>query len=352
MVVLMRLFFAFFLFVLLGNYGYADIRVNLKEVGRVLEARDNQLLGYGLVVGVKNTGDSKSVLFTNKALTNLLDNYGIRSSDRDFSARNVASVMVTSDLLAYKKKGQRIDVTVSAVGDATSIEGGTLLLTELKGVNHQTYAMAQGPVVIAQGGLSITGRQVGRASTVGRISNGAIIEREIPVSEDDTGMVTFALNDPDFVNASRVADALVSAGFKGAFAKDPTTIKIPIDNNKYETLVGMIAALQGVTVLLDSPSKVVVNSQTGTVVIGQNVKLFPVALTHGDFTIRIDDESLSTSASIRVRSGAKLVHLEPQSTLASLVKALNQIGASPRELVDIIQALKESRSLIAEVQVL
>jgi flagellar P-ring protein precursor FlgI len=342
----------------------AAIPVRIKDISHIIEARDNQLFGFGLVIGLRNTGDSKNSLFTRKALTNLLTKMDIVSDKNPYTSRNVAAVMVTGTLTPFVKKGQRISVTVSSIGDATSLIGGTLVMTQLQGADLSTYAVAQGPILV--GGIeaeTTRSKFISNQSTVGRIPDGAIVEAEVPVTLADEQNVTLVLNDPNFITASRVAKALEDKGFKGVRALDANTIKIPITNIESSNYVDIIAQIDAIKIIPDTSSKVVLNAKTGTVVIGEQVRLFPVAITHGNISIKISDDladqenSLSSSVLMNnnitiEETKAKLIYLKPQPTLSSLVNALNKIGATPKDLISIIQALKESGSLIAEVEII
>lgn len=349
--------------------------VRLKDIGKIVGSRDNQLLGFGLVVGLRNTGDSSQAAFTNKALGNLLKKVGISSDGSGFKTRNVAGVMVTATLPPYLRKGQKIDVVVSSLGDSTSLLGGTLLMTPLQGANLQTIAVAQGPVIV--GGVSGSnkyGSYAKNQTTVGRVPDGAIVEAEVPVTPEDTENITVVIHEPNFMTASRVSKALELDGFKGVKAIDASTIKIPLASVESESLVDVIARIENVKVRPDSNSRVVINSKTGTVVIGQMVRLFPVAITHGGVSVTIEsataqmpfendrrppsEDPYRPSQSDRMSTiqltdtPGKILYIEPEATLSSLVEALNQIGVSPREMISIVQALKESGALIANIKVI
>lgn len=342
----------------------APFPVRIKDLARIVEARDNQLFGFGLVVGLRNTGDSKEALFTRKALTNLLSKMDIASEKNPYTSRNVAAVMVTATLPPFIKKGQRITISVSSIGDATSLIGGTLLLTPLKGADLNTYAVAQGTVVV--GGIeaqSTRSKLFTNQSTSGVISDGATVEAEVPVTFADDQNITLVLNNPNFITASRIASALESRGFRGTKALDSNSVKIPIANADDSSFVDIVAQIEAIRITPDSSSKIIINSQTGTVVIGEMVRLFPVAITHGNISIKIlgDDDNNSVGipgmdkkeATISVdETAAKLIYLKPHATLSSLVNALNTIGATPKDLISIIQALKESGALVAEVEVI
>ncbi|RAP33534.1 flagellar biosynthesis protein FlgA [Candidatus Marinamargulisbacteria bacterium SCGC AG-410-N11] len=333
--------------------------VRIKDIGKIIEARDNQLLGFGLVVGLRNSGDTKSTGFTHLALRNLLSKLGVPSGGQNFNSRNVASVMVTASLPPFVKPGQRISVTVSALGDSRSLVGGTLLLTPLQGPDMQTYAVAQGPVVVS--GLNErtqTARLVQNQTTVGIIPQGAIVEEEVPVTFEDQHNITIVLNEPNFMTVSRATEAIKEFGFLGAKAIDGSTIKIPLSDIDSSDLISTIAEIQDITLVPDSSSRIIINSRTGTVVIGEKVRLYPVALTHGSISIRISEEVAAAEGAapedpIQVDQGTnQLVFLNPTDTLSSLVNALNELGATPKDLISIIQALKESGALIAQIEVL
>ncbi|MGE4169397.1 MAG: flagellar basal body P-ring protein FlgI [Candidatus Margulisiibacteriota bacterium] len=337
--------------------------VRLKDISRILEARDNQLMGFGLVIGLRNSGDSKNTVFTDAALTNMLKKIGLPTGPKEFSSRNVAAVMVTATLPPFIKKGQKLSVTVSSLGDSTSLVGGTLIITPLQGVNGKIYAVAQGTVLV--GGLdgsSQQGRLYRNETTVGRIPEGAIVEDVVPVTFTDQHNITIVMHNSNFITVSRATKAIQDNGFPGAKAIDANMIKVPLSDLNSSDLVSTIAKLENIAVVPDSSSKIVVNSRTGTVVIGDMVRLFPVAVTHGNISIRISDSDNGGLAALQ-GGGAqepirvdepqpKIIFLNPNSTLSSLVNALNEIGASPKDLISILQALKESGSLIGDLEVL
>lgn len=334
--------------------------VRIKDIGKIVEARDNQILGFGLVVGLLNTGDTRSTGFTHLALRNLLGKMGVSVGGVNFNSRNVAAVMVTATLPPFLKRGQRIPVTVSALGDSSSLVGGTLLMTPLQGADSQIYAVAQGNVVVNGMDERYGGNRLSRAqTTVGSIPDGAIIEAEVPVTFTDQHNITVVMNDSNFITVSRATEAIQGAGFKGAKAIDANTIKVPLSDLDSSDLVSTIAQLENVTLVPDSSAKIVLNSRTGTVVIGEMVRLFPVALTHGTVSIRINEaeaggfnQGPQTPAIEVEESNNRLIYLNPTSTLSSLVNALNDIGATPKDLIAIIQALKESGALVADIEII
>lgn len=341
----------------------ASTSVRIKDIAKILEIRDNQLMGFGLVVGLRNSGDSRRALFTNKALTNLLKKFGLSPDNNNlFQSRNVAGVIVTAKLPSFIKKGQKIPVKVSSIGDSSSLQGGTLLMTELRGANGQTYVVAQGTVIV--GGVSGRSGSVTLLrdqTTVGRVPGGGIVEKEVPVTLKDHHHITIVLNESNFITASRVAKAISKRGFAGSYAHDATTIKIPLVNLENENMVDLIAEIEGITVQPDSLARVVINSRTGTIVVGEMVRLLPVAVTHGSISVRISSKKgrrvlgggRKLSPTVQVKEpGAHFVQLDPEPSLNSLVKSLNKIGASPRDMISIIQALQESGALIADLEIL
>jgi len=338
------------------------MEVRLKDIANIVEARENRLIGYGLVVGLKNTGDTRNSGFTEASLANMLNKLGVPLGT-NFGSRNVASVMVSAVLPPFIKKGQKIPVTVSSIGDSGSLVGGQLLPTELKGPDLRTYALGQGPVLV--GGISESNDLASfqrNQTTVGRIPDGAIVEVEVPVTFEDQHNITIVLNNRNFITVSRAAKAIQDNGFPGARAIDANTIKIPLADLQSADLVDTIAKLQNVSVVPDTSSKVVINARTGTIVIGEMVRLFPTALTHGNISIRISNQGANAGlvagpqnaeSPVQVEEQvSSLILLNPSATLTGLVNALNEIGATPKDLISIIQALQESGSLIGELVIL
>ena len=352
------------LMVLVGVSFCEEAKVRVKDISRVIESRDNQLIGYGLVVGLRNTGDTQRSVFTEKALTNLLKKMGITPDKNDFKSRNAASVIVTMNLPPYARTGQRLDVSVSSLGDATSLSGGTLLMTPMKGPDFETYAVAQGQIVV--GGVSgKSGRENYKKNqtTSGRVPNGAIVEQVVKVTREDQLNVTLVLNKPDFTMSSKVVKALKNNGFKKVAAIDAGSIQIPIAEMAEMPYVDIIEKIENTKITPESTSKVVVNSKTGVVVIGENVRLLPVAITHGSISIRIAENSKNASQydtnipnaapEIEVKEEASKVHyMKPDNSLSSLVDVLNDIGVNTRDLISILQAMEEAGALVATIEVI
>ncbi len=341
--------------------------VRIKDISHILEARDNQLMGFGLVVGLRNTGDRKQTGFTQQALTNLLSRMGVVPQSVDFNSKNVAAVVVTAKLPPFMKPGQKLDITVSSVGDATSLQGGTLLITPLHGVDDQVYAVAQGSLLV---GLDKSTPNVPYVrhgkQTVGRVPNGALVEKEVPVSIQGKGNITIVLDNPDFTTANRVAVTIIEAGFD-ASAKDAGTILIANDNP--DDFVGVIAQIENLKVVPDISAKIIVNERTGTIVIGEDVRISPVAVSYAGIDVVIGDvamfsegtnvDDVQEEGSYRARSSARLLKKESRlkiisasPTLSDLAKALNTIGASPKDLIAILQAMKEAGAIKAELVVI
>ncbi len=338
-------------------------KVRIKDISRVIESRDNQLFGYGLVVGLRNTGDTQRSVFTEKALTNLLKKMGIKPDKKDFKSRNVASVMVTMNLPPYARPGQKLDVSVSSLGDATSLAGGTLLMTPLQGPDFNTYAVAQGQIVV--GGISGKSNRMNfqkNQTTSGRVPNGAIVEKEVQVTREDQLNVTLVLNKPDFTMSSKVVKALKNNGFNKVAAIDAGSIRIPLAEIANMPYVDIINKIENTKISPESTSKVVVNSKTGVVVIGENVRLLPVAITHGSISIRIAggeqednsfDPNMNDTSEVEIKEEASKVHyLKPDNSLSSLVDVLNDIGVSTKELISILQAMEEAGALVATIEVI
>ena len=336
--------------------------VKIRDISRVVESRDNQLFGYGLVVGLRNTGDTQRSAFTEKALTNLLKKMGIKPDKKDFKSRNVASVMVTMNLPPYARPGQKIDVNVSSLGDATSLSGGTLLMTPLQGPDFETYAVAQGQVIV--GGVSGKSSKVNfsrNQTTSGRVPNGAIVEKEVAVTREDQLHVTLVLNKPDFTMSSKLVTALKNNGFKKVSATDAGSILIPISEIADMPYVEIIKKIENIEIEPESTSKVVINSKSGIVVIGENVRLLPVAITHGGISIRISgggddriyDTDTQSNTEIEVKEEkTKLHYIKPDNSLSSLVDALNKVGVKTKDLISILQAMEEAGALVATIEVI
>jgi len=341
----------------------------LKELVDVQGSRENALLGYGLVVGLTNTGDSEQVLFTMQSVAGMLGRLGVRVDPRDIRSRNVAAVMVTAKLPTYARAGATIDITVSAMGNARSLQGGTLLMTPLTAADGQVYAVAQGPVQV--GGFDVNGGFAAvrkNTPTAGTVPAGATVEKTVAPSLT-TGTLVLRLKRADFTNAARIAAAIDGATAPStAKALDSSAVEIKVPDSDKEQPVVFLSKLEALTIDVDQRAKVVISERTGTIVMGENVKLRPAAISHGGLRIAIATQfavsqppAFATSGQTVVAPQQQAEALEAQkaavampaaSTVEELVKALNAIGAPSRDLVAILQALKAAGSLDADLEVL
>lgn len=361
-------FFMILCFFLVCSFPAFGETVRVKDITEVEGVRGNQLVGYGLVVGLSGSGDSQNSLFTNQALGNVLNKLGLTVDSQAVRVRNIASVIVTAELPPFVAPGEKIDVTVSSLGDAKSLQGGVLLLTPLKGVDGKVYAVAQGPVSI--GGFTAGGggtRVQRNHPTVGTIPGGAIVERTVETHFFDTsrGTVSLLLREPDFVTASRIALAInEELGGDRAVVVNANKVEITVPD-RYRNRVSQLLALLGeLPVEPDVPARVVVNERTGTVVIGGNVRILPVALSHGNLTVTVRTEyqvsqppPFSPGETVVVpreevqvkEEETRLFPVRSGNTIEDLVQVLNSLGVSPRDLVAILQALKKAGALQGEL---
>lgn len=342
----------------------------LKDIADVEGVRGNQLYGYGLVVGLNGTGDGNGVDFTSKSISNLLERVGLSVDSAEVSVKNVASVIVTATLPPFARPGTRLDITLSSVGDAKSLQGGTLLLTPLKGADGNVYAVAQGAVVV--GGFSVAAggdAAVKNHPTVGQISLGATVERSIPFDLFQSQRIRIVLRASDFTTMTNVVEKInKELGRPLAVAVDGASVEIPLVDEFRVDPIGFVARLEQLDVKTDVPARVVVNEKTGTVVMGENVTLSTVALAHGNLSIAIrsetqvsqpnalaegGDTAIVTNNDVQVgeeESGLSIVGGEV--TLGELVGALNSLGATPRDLISIFAALQRAGSLRAELVIM
>ncbi|MDR1855184.1 MAG: flagellar basal body P-ring protein FlgI [Azoarcus sp.] len=343
----------------------------IRDIASVAGVRDNQLAGYGLVVGLDGSGDQTTQTpFTVQSIVNMLGNLGVTlPAGTNLQLKNVAAVMVTADLPAYARPGQRIDVTVSSIGNAKSLKGGTLVMTPLKGADGQIYAIAQGNLAVAGAG----GQAAGGAQTTinhllaGRIPGGATVERAVPATVGEGGVVLVELNDTDFATARRVADAINDAAPDSARALDGRSVEVraPADLSARVAFLGRIENLE-VTVAPQA-AKVIVNSRTGSVVMNRAVTLQDCAVAHGNLTVTISNQTTvsqpnpgtfgntvaTTSGLVNIdQQGGTFMELRSSAKLADVVKALNALGAKPLDLVSILQAMKASGALRAELEII
>ena len=340
----------------------------IKDLATIQGVRPNQLVGYGLVVGLEGTGDSQQTVFTTQSIANLLREYGITVPADRMKVKNVAAVMVIAELPPFARQGTTIDVVVSSIGDARSLQGGTLLQTPLRAANGEVYAVAQGPISIggmaaAAGGSSTTKNH----PTVGRIPGGAIVEKETSTELTIGGSINITFSEGDFVTVSRAVEA-INAKLGGLYAKavDANVVSVSVPATYKENLVGLIAAIQETEVSTDAVARVVVNERTGTVIIGGHVRIEPVVVAHGNLTVEISSETQvsqpapmakgqtvvvpQTSVKVSEEQGT-LVEISG-ATVSELVKALNALRVTPRDLIAILQAIKQAGALKAQLELI
>ncbi|MGD9330953.1 MAG: flagellar basal body P-ring protein FlgI [Desulfobacterales bacterium] len=343
----------------------------IKDIANIRGVRQNQLVGYGLVVGLDGSGDSNKSIFTVQSLASLLEKMGVTIDPDDLKVKNVAAVMITANLPPFARTGSRIDVLVSSIGDAKNLQGGTLLLTPLKGADGKVYAVAQGPV--STGGFSFgkgTGTGVQKNfPTAGRIVGGALIEREIAHNFNRQDLLTLALHAPDFTTATRVAQAINAAfGDAMASAPDAGTINVRVPDLYRGRSVALVALIENLGVTPDMISKVVINERTGTVIMGENVRIATIAIAHGNLSIQVNKRDnvsqplpfsrggqtvVTTDRDMIVEEGRNPLFLvESGVSIGEVVRALNALGVSPRDLIAIFQALKAAGALQAELEII
>ena len=344
----------------------------VKDLVEVEGIRDNMLVGYGLVVGLNGTGDSlKNAPFTQQSLQTMLERMGVNTRGSTMQTKNVAAVMVTASLPAFAAQGTRIDISVSAMGDAKSLQGGTLLVTTLFGADGQIYAVGQGPVAI--GGFSASGaaESVSRGvPTAGRIANGAIVEREIGFSLASEHTLRLSLHNPDLTTASRIATAIDAyMGGSVAEATDPSTIRVTVPDGYPKGVMGLLTDIEQVKVDPDQPARVVIDEQSGVIVMGADVRISTVAIAQGNLTIRVTETPEAsqpapfsktgttvvlprTQINVDEGKGNKIAVLHEGVSLQSLVDGLNALGVGPRDIISILQAIKAAGALQADIQVM
>lgn len=342
-------------------------RVRIKDITHIEGIRENQLVGYGVVVGLPGTGDnSKSTQITNQAL---LSNLGmVINSSNDIKKGNTAAVIITANIAAFAKAGDKIDVTVSSLADAKSLEGGVLVQTQLVAPNGEVVAMAQGPISTGGTDVSSAGSSVRTSiTTSARIPNGAIVERDINTDIGDEYGIKLILNRSDFTMAARVAQ-VVNENIAPSKAIDSSTIQVTIPDRFADDKISFISILENLTVQSgDAVAKIVINERTGTIVIGSNVKLLPAAVAHGNLTVTVttrnevsqpNEFAQGTTAVVQNsditvnKEAGRLIEVPANTSLNELVTSLNKIGVTPYDLISILQALKEAGSLQATLQII
>jgi len=350
----------------------AEATSRIKDIADVEGIRENQLIGYGLVVGLNGTGDTlNNAPFTLQSLTSMLERLGVNTRNTNLKTENIAAVMVTANLPAFAPQGTRIDVTVSAMGDAESLQGGTLLVTPLMGADGEVYAVSQGSVAV--GGFSAGGdaASVTRGvPTNSRISNGAIVEREISFEMADLGTLRLALRNPDLTTARRIASAINAfLGRPAADAQNPTTVALTIPEDYRGTAVDLLTDIEQLRVEPDAPARVVIDEASGIIVMGRDVRVSQVAIAQGNLTISVTETPQVSQPSPFSQTGTtevvprtevtvqddverQLAVLDGSVSLQVLVDGLNALGVSPRDMITILQSIKAAGALQAEIEVL
>jgi len=356
---------------LLIGWQTVDSGVRLKDIAAFQLDNDIQLIGYGLVVGLDGTGDSKSTIFTLQTLTNMMERMGITLSPDKVKVKNVAAVMVTARLPSFAQIGSKIDCTVSSLGDASSLQGGMLLITQLSGTDGVVYATAQGPISIGGFNAQTTGgdKLTENYALVGRIPGGAMIEKEQLV-EANPEFLSINLFNPDFTTCKRAADkinAVIEPGVAVARNEGNLTVRIPSGFRTPGGMVNLISRMESLEIHPDAVARVVINEKTGTIVAGEYVTLSAVALAHGNLKIEIkaepqvsQPEPFSRGRTVLTRDSeivveaeeARIIKFEEKANIGDLAEALNEIGATPRDIIAIFQALKLAGALRAELVIM
>lgn len=372
-------------------FASSGFSARLKDIASISGVRDNQLIGYGLVVGLAGTGDDVKNGFTGESLSNMLDRQGISTKNRTLKADNVAAVMVISTLPAFAKVGAKIDAVVSSIGDATSLHGGTLLMTPLKGVDGEVYAVAQGPITL--GGYSVGGSNssVGKNhASAGQIVNGALVERELKYDFDRLQTLTLNLLQPDFTTSNSLTAMVnkILGQYVVARQIDSFSVEVRLKDNARVHLMQIISLMENLDIPLDSRAVVVMNEKTGTVVMGENVRISTVAVAHGNLSIQIKEDlrvsqplsfappppqgdlpSLDRKTGTMIAPGGqtivtkdtavsveegknKVMVVSKGVTIQDVVRALNAMGVTPRDLITIMQTIKAAGALQADLKII
>lgn len=333
--------------------------VRVKDIARVQGVRDNQLYGLGLVIGLNGSGDGTGTVANLQMTANMLEQFGVTVSAEDLRLRNVAVVMVTADVVSSVRTGDRINVTVSSIGDARSLQGGFLVQTLLHAADGNVYAAAQGPISI--GGFVVRGGPSSvqqNHTTVGMVPNGAIIEQEIPHSISDGEELSLVLLEPDFSTADRLAK-VINQFFSSntALAQDQSTVRVTIPQEYRDNQVAFIASIEDLPIRPDTKARVIINERNGTIVMGHGVRVAKVAVAHGSLNVRVDATVEFGRANLDYLIDAteeveQLAMVEGTTSIDELVGALNAIGASPRDIIAILQAIKAAGALYGELVIM
>lgn len=359
-------------FILLTAPATVQASSRIKDIVQFEGVRENMLVGYGLVVGLNNTGDTlKTGHFTKQSLQSMLNRLGVKPTDSGLDSKNVAAVMVTASLPAFSRQGGRIDVTVSALGDSKSLLGGTLLVTPLLGADGEVYAVAQGQLAV--GGFSASGNAetvTKGVPTSGRIANGGIVERELKFKLGNLNSVKLTLRNPDFTTARRISQAINAfLGTPAAVTDDPSTVEISIPASYNHNVVNLLTDIEQLRIEPDQLARVVIDEQSGLIVMGEDVRISSVAIAQGALTIRVTEAqqvsqpgpfaevgttTTTNRTDVQVSDGGdkRLTVLKPGVTLQELVNGLNALGIGPRDMITILQAIKTAGALQAKIEVM
>jgi flagellar P-ring protein precursor FlgI len=344
--------------------------VRVKDLATFQGAQPVPLIGYGLVIGLNKTGDRRQTIFSAQSLASMLEKFGVTVPAEQIKIENVAAVLVTAELPPFVRAGGRLDITASSIGDARSLQGGTLVATALRGPDGTVHALAQGPLSIGGfGGGSAGNAVIVNHLTVGRVPGGALVQVGQQVQMGPAQQIVLALRDPDFGNAHRLAESITDdLGGVAAKAVDPSTVVVDVPAVYRQSIPDLMARLEALPVNVDQPSRVVINERTGTVVIGGGVRLGPAAVAHGNLSVRISTrynvsqpqpfakqgETVTVpEEKVEVAEGdAKLVNLGAGTTLDEVVRALNALGATPRDIIAILQSLSAAGALSAQIVII
>jgi flagellar P-ring protein precursor FlgI len=330
----------------------------INDIAKIVGVRDNQIIGYSLVVGLKKTGDGTTSKFTLQSIANMLKSMNIDMNSIDIKSKNVAAVVVTAKLKPFARQGDNFDITVSSIGDAKSLEGGTLLMTPLKGVDGKIYALAQGPISI--GGKNSRGAGSESHPTVGIVYAGGLVEREINIDLYHQEYATLSLKESNFKNTVAVQNAINNVyNTQVAVAMDPRTVKLKRPANK--SMIEFLAEIQDVELEYSVKNKIIINERTGTIIAGVGIEIKPIILTHGDMTIKINEQkTVSKPAGAMVVDSTLVIGLnenelytqEGTTTVANLVRSLQKLGATPKDIISILETMKSAGSISAELKVI
>ncbi len=343
------------LFLLICSTIYAT---KIDDVTNVIGVRDNHLIGYSLVIGLRKTGDGTTSKFTLQSISNMLRSMNIDMSPSDIRSKNVAAVVVTAKLKPFSRQGDKFDLIVSSIGDAKSLEGGTLLMTPLKGVDGRIYALGQGSISI--GGRNERGVGSESHPTSGVVMNGGLVEREVNIDLYHQEYVTLSLKNPSFqnsVNIQKVVNTFYNT--QVAVAMDPKSVKLKRPKNK--SMIEFLSEVQSLDMEYSLKSKIVINERTGTIIAGVGIEIKPIILTHGDITIKIKEEATPSQpeGSIVIDNSLvvglnenELYTKQGTTTVANLVRSLQKLGATPKDIISILEAMKSVGSISADLEVI